>query len=130
MDDIQAAKTRLAELVEYTKTDLAEREPDTGQHVHIHHHYPPATPPAPVGQMDIASKYAGHFVLLLGGMIVMAGVTVVFVMVAQALMIAMISTAVCAMAMAGAMKSMRDSATDSKIMKQRLDATKPKRGRR
>lgn len=129
MDDIQAAKTRLAELVEYTKTDLAQREPDSGQHVHIHHHYP-APETAPVKEMDIASKYAGHFVLLLGGMIVMAGVTVVFVMIAQALMIAMISTAVCAMAMAGAMKSMRDSATDSKIMKQRLKATEPPKRRR
>jgi hypothetical protein len=124
---------RLAELVEYTRTDLARRDREIvtgdGQHIHIHHHYAapePVTPSAPE-RMDIASRYAGHFVLLLGGMIVLAGVAVVFAMIAQALMVAMISTAVCAIAAAAAVRSMRASDTDHKIIKERLKATEPRR---
>jgi hypothetical protein len=56
-------------------------------------------------------------------MIAVAGVAVVFVMIAQALMIAMISLAVCALAFAAMMRSLRQSSTDHKIMKQRLKET-------
>lgn len=134
MDEQQA---RLAELTEYTRIDLARRDreqlmtPGASQQVHIHHHYPPPAAPAPVPQMDIASRYAGHFVLLLGGMIVLAGVAVVFVMIAQALMVAAVSLAVCAVAGAAAVHSLRMSKTDADLMKQRLAATTPPvRGRR
>lgn len=132
MDEQQ--EKRLAEITEYTRADLARRDREelaaSGQHVHIHHHYalPPAPEPPP--PMDIASRYAGHFVLLLGGMIILGGIAVVFVMIAQALMIAMICIAVCSIAVAAAVASLRSSGTDRKIMDQRLAATEPPRRRR
>lgn len=125
MDEKQ--ERRLAELTEYTRADLARRDGEVvageGRHVHIHHHYPPPAAPAPVREMDIASKYAGHFVLAVWGMIALAGVAVVFVMIAQALMMGMISMAVAAVAVAVAVRSLRGSKADSKIMEQRLSAT-------
>jgi hypothetical protein len=123
MDEQQA---RLAELVEYTRYDMAERDwaqPNVNKIEIHHHHYPPAVAPVPVPEMDIASRYAGHFVLAVWAMIALAGVAVVFVMIAQALMIAMISLAICCLAFAAMVRSLRQSGTDHKIMKQRLKAT-------
>jgi hypothetical protein len=118
-------RVRLAEIVEYTRHDLARRDaaadvvPGGAQHVHIHHHYAPPPAPVPVPEMDIASRYAGHFVLAVWAMIAMAGVAVVFVMIAQALMIAMISLAICALAFAAMIKSLRYSKIDKQLADQR-----------
>lgn len=128
MDDRQ--EKRLAEITEYTRADLVRRDreqlvPGTSQQINIHHHYAPPPAPAPVPQMDIASRYAGHFVLLLGGCVILAIVAIVFVMIAQALMIAGISLAVCAVAVAAAVRSLRTGKADVAIMEQRMSATAP-----
>jgi hypothetical protein len=121
---------RLAELVEYTRHDLARRDaaadvaPGSGQHVHIHHHYAPAREAAPVPEMDIASRYAGHFVLLLGGVVILAAVTVVLVMLAQVFMVMMTSLAVCCVAVAASVGKLRYSKIDKQMGDQRERAAK------
>jgi membrane protein implicated in regulation of membrane protease activity len=80
--------------------------------------------------MDIASKYAGHFVLLLGGVVILAAVTVVLVMLAQVLMVMMITLAVCSVAVAAAVGKLRYSKIDKQIGDQRERAAKRGRGRR
>lgn len=113
--------------------------PAGGQHVHIHHHYPaePVAPAAVPDRPDVMAKYAPYFMLALGGMIIVAGIGVIVVFVLQALMGIMIafatmagSLAVVAVAVAVAARSLRSSKVDADLMAQRIEATRPRKGRK
>lgn len=104
---------RLPALVDYLKGDQVERAIKSGQPIiNITINEAPHVPP-PVPQQDVATKYAGHLVLATWSMIVLAGIAVIFTMIAGALMTMMISTAVCAVAIAAAVRSLRYSKHDA-----------------
>jgi len=100
---------RLPALIDYLKGDQVRRAVESGQpiiNITINEAARPA--PAPIKE-DIATKYAGHMILATWSVIVLAGVAVVFVMIAGALMTIMISTAVCALAVSAAIGFLRRS---------------------
>lgn len=122
-------RERLAEIVEYTRRDLVERgSPDPV--VHIHYHAAPAPEPVPVPPPTVLEKYTPHMILAVFFLIVLGIFAIVFAMIAQALMIGMLSTAVAALAIAAAVRSMRTGKYDAEMMRQRLEATESRRKHR
>lgn len=100
---------RLPALIDYLKSDQVRRAVESGQPIiNITINEAPRPAPAPVKE-DVATKYAGHMILATWSAIVLSGVAVVFVMIAGALMTMMISTAVCALAVAAAVGFLRRS---------------------
>lgn len=119
--DDQDRKTRLSEIVEYTKRDLARRDDASGA-VHIHYHEAARPEPPPAPAPDIATKYAGHFVLLLGGCVILGIMAVIAAILVPMIMGILISVAVCAggmavlaLAVAAAVKSLGSSNDAAKI---------------
>jgi len=113
-DDVELYRDRLPDLVEYLKSDQVRRAVESGKPIiNITINEAPRVP-QPVPQQDVATKYAGHLVLATWSAIVFAGIAVVFVLIAQAIMIAMISTAVCALAVAAAVRSLRQTKEEAR----------------
>jgi Flp pilus assembly protein TadB len=116
LDRYQNPRERLPALIDYLKGDQVRRAVETGQPI-INITINEAPRPAPVPtKEDIATKYAGHMILATWSMIVLAGVAVVFVMIAGAMMTMMISTAVCAVAVAAAVRSLRMSKEEARAI--------------
>jgi hypothetical protein len=116
-DEVELYRERLPALVDWLKGDQIKRAVESGQpiiNITINEAPRPA-PPAPP-EPNIATKYAGHLVLATWSAIVFAGIAVVFVMIAEAIMIAMISLAVCAIAIAAAVRSLRMSKEEAKAV--------------
>jgi hypothetical protein len=95
---------RLPELIDYVRGDLARRDAAGDQHVHVHYHQAPAPtgpiePTRPAG-MAALDCYVPYFLMLLGGMIIVAGVGALAIMLLSALVSIMISLAICAGAVA------------------------------
>jgi hypothetical protein len=107
---------RLPALIDYLKSDQAVRATETGQPVININIYEAPREAAPVAvPVDVATKYAPHMILATWSLIVLAGVAVVFVMIAGALMTMMISTAVCAVAVAASVRSLRQTKAEAKM---------------
>lgn len=74
---------RLNEITRYLQANPTPPQDIGGQHIHVHHHYaPPVISNAPVDQnpgQSVLEKYAPYYVMFLGGIIIVAGVTVVLV---------------------------------------------------
>lgn len=124
--DDQDRKARLADIVEYTKRDMREqRQHDheiDQQVVHIHYHEAERPAPPPPPPQDLATKYAGHFMLLLGGCIILAIIGVIAAILVPMIMGMLISLAICAgavavlaLAVAATVKSLGSSNEASKI---------------
>lgn len=111
---------RLAEIVEYTRHDLRQRNPTgPGGEIHIHYHEAPA--PVRPPELSVLDKYTPHLILFTGIAIIGVIVAVVFVMIAQALMIACLSIAITGIAVAAMVRSLRHSAMESKIVDHLID---------
>lgn len=114
-DDVELYRERLPALVEYLKGDQVRRAVESGQPIiNITINEAARPEPAPPREPDVATKYAPHLVLATWSAIVLAGIAVVFVMIAGALMTMMISTAVCAVAVAAAVRSLRMSKEEAR----------------
>ncbi len=124
---------RMTEIVRYLEQgrtqEIARAAAEGGQHVHIHYHAAPPVEPQPVVQQpDLIAKAFPIFVVAIGGMVVVGGLAVIFVMIMQAIVTALIVCAVCACSVAVAARSLRASKVDSDMMRQRIKATEaPKR---
>lgn len=118
MDEDQSVelyRERLPDLVDYLKGDQVRRAIESGQPVinitinEAPRSHPPAPPPE-----NIATKYAGHLVLATWSALVFAGIAIVFMMLAQAIMVTMICLAVCVVAVAAAVRSLRMSKEEAR----------------
>jgi len=70
---------RLNEIVQYLGQNPGATEVPGGQHVHIHYHQAPVNT-APVDQnpgQSVLEKYAPYYVMFLGGLVIIAGATVI-----------------------------------------------------
>lgn len=114
-DEVELYRDRLPLLVDYLKGDQVRRAVDSGQPIiNITINEAPRPAPVPPPPESIATRYAGHMILATWSLIVLAGVAVVFTMIAGALMTMMISTAVCALAVAAAIRSLRQTKEEVK----------------
>lgn len=124
-DDVELYRERLPALVDYLKGDQVRRAVESGQpiiNITINEAPRSAAPSPP--PVDVATKYAPHMILATWSAIVFAGLAIAFMMMAQAIMVTMVSLAVCALAVAGAMRSLRQTRRDAQ-----MDA-RARRGRR
>lgn len=104
----------LPELIDYLRASQHRADLESGRPI-INVIYNEAPRPAPVEpRRDPLSQYGPWLILATWTMIVVAGVAVIFVMIAGALMTMMISTAVCALAVAGAIRSLRQTKEEAK----------------
>ena len=137
--DGRSRSERLAEIVEYTRRDLSRRDAVDGA-VHIHYHEAARPEPPPPPAPDIATKYAGHFVLLLGGCLILSLITIAMAvlipMIIGMLMSLAITAGMCAVsiiAVVVAIRSLRQSGAEQEINRevvQDLRDARPKRKRR
>lgn len=110
-------RDRLPALIDYLKHDQVQRAINSGQPIiNITINEAPRSPEV-IKEPDIATKYAPHLILATWSLIVLAGVAVVFVMIASALMTIMISLAVCSLAVAAAVRSLTMSKIDAQHFK-------------
>lgn len=124
-DDVELYRERLPDLVDYLKGDQIRRAVESGQPIiNITINEAPRSAPAAPPPENIATRYAGHMILATWSAIVFAGLAIAFMMMAQAIMVTMVSLAVCALAIAGAMRSLRQTRRDAQ-----MDA-RGRRGRR
>lgn len=143
--DDQDRKTRadrLNEIVAYTRDELARRDaerdtagPQPTVVIHYHEAERPAPPPPP--PQDLATKYAGHFMLLLGGCIILAIIGVIAAILVPMIMGMLISLAICAgavavlaLAVAAAIKSLGSSNEASKINRETVRDLRDSRRKR
>lgn len=117
---------RLNEIIAYTKRDLSRRDDQEGA-VHIHYHEAARPEPPPPPAPDIATKYAGHFMLLLGGCVILALIAVIAAILIPMIMGMLISLAICvgafavsAVAVAAAVKSLGSSNESGKINREAM----------
>lgn len=116
-DEVELYRDRLPLLVDYLKGDQVQKAVDSGQPIiNITINEAPRPAPVPPPPENIATRYAGHMILATWSLIVLAGVAVVFLMLAEAIMIAMISLAVCALAVAAAIRSLRMSKEEARAV--------------
>lgn len=106
----------LPELIDYLRADQRAADLESGRPI-ININYYEAPRPAPVEpKQDVATKYAGHLVLATWSAIVFTGIAITFMMIAGALMTIMISTAVCALAVAASIRSLRLSRIEARMV--------------
>lgn len=110
----------LPELIDYLRADRYRQDLESGRPIInvIYNEAPRPAPPAPP-EPNIATKYAGHLILATWSLIVVTGVVITFVMLAGAIMTILISTAVCAVAVAGSVRSLRMSKEEARAMRTR-----------
>jgi len=137
MDDQTERTEKLAEIVAYTRRDLAQRDaagPQPTIVINYHEAERPAPPPPP--PQDIASKYAGHFVLLLGACVIL-GILGVVAAYLLPLIMGMLATlaifagavAVLAIAVAAAIKSLGQTSESHKINREVVEDLRRSRRR-
>jgi hypothetical protein len=114
----------LPELIDYLRASQHRADLESGRPI-INVIYNEAPRPAPVPpRRDPLSEYGPWLILATWTMIALAGVAVIFVMIAGALMTMMISCAVCALAVAAAIRSLRMSKEEARAV------ARGRRGRR
>lgn len=121
---------RMKEIAEYVQRDLATRDGPVPQ-VHIHYHAAPVEPPAPLPAQSrgevVLINAVPYFVILLGGVVILAAVGVITVLLVPALMalavtvaVVMCGFAVCLAAAAAAVRSLRQSKTEAAASRELL----------
>lgn len=106
---------------------------DQGQHVHVHHHYAPAPvhqDTRPVDQnpgQSVLDKYAPYFVLLLGGVVILAIVGVIAAILVPMIVTMLIALAVCigaiavlAVAVGGSLGHLNKQRMDQTVLKKAI----------
>jgi hypothetical protein len=107
-------RDRLPALIDYLQHDQVQRAINSGQPIiNITINEAPRDPPSAIKEPDVMAKYAPYLMLATWSMIVLAGVAVIFVMIAGALMTIMISLAVCVLAIAASVRALRYSKYDA-----------------
>lgn len=97
------------EVIDYYRAEVARRRTADGAGPPIIINITPPAPPAPPDtRPDVLAKYAPYLVLATWSAIVFGGLAVVLIMIMHAIMIAMLSVAVCAVAVAASVRSMRE----------------------
>jgi hypothetical protein len=131
-------RRRMGEITEYLNRELAA--PDgRAPAVHVHYHaapQPPAAPPAEQSPgQEALDRAVPYFVMLLGGVVILACVAVIAVMLVPALIslavtcaIVMGGFALVSLSIAAAVRSLRQSRAESKVIGAAL-ARKGRRGR-
>ncbi len=131
----ESDRQRMAEITEYLQGEL-DRQGQAAGGVHVHYHASPApvaTSPAGQSRGEVALINATpYFIILLGGVVILACVGVVTVLLLPALLTAVVGVAVvmggfavCAVAVAASVRSLRQSKTETQVI-----ANAMKRGRR
>lgn len=111
-EEVELYRERLPDLVDWLKGDQVQRAIDSKQPIiNITINEAPRVPQE-IPKQDIATKYAGHLVLATWSALVFAGIAIVFIMMATAIMTMMISVAVCALAVAASVRSLRQMGRD------------------
>ena len=127
----------MAELAEYVRGEVARRDGEAPV-IQIHYHAAPVEPPAPLAEQSrgevVLINAAPYFLLLLGGVVILACVGTVTVLLLPALltMVVMVAVvmggfAVCTVAVAASVRSLRQSRTEAATAR---DAMKRSRRRR
>jgi hypothetical protein len=97
------------ELIEYLEGEVARRRTADGAEPPIIINITPPAPPAkPDTRPDVLAKYAPYLVLATWSAIVLAALVVAFIMLAGAIEVMLITAAVCAVAVAAAVRSLRE----------------------
>lgn len=123
-----------SEVIAMIKTELAERQIGSGASIHIHYHAgtPSAPSPAPVHDhaQDRRDKIKEYIVIAILGEIALGSLAAVALLLVPTIMAVttmlttfMIGFAVSVVALAAAIRSLRQTGTDRQIMSQRLKAT-------
>jgi len=123
-DEVELYRERLPDLVEYLKGDQVRRAIESGQPI-INITINEAPRAAPVeAKPGPLEKYTEYMILYVGFAIIAGIFAVIFLLLAQAIMITMISLSVCAVAVAAAVRSLRMSKEEAKAV------ARGRRGRR
>ena len=123
-----------SEVIAMIKGELAERQLGSGASIHIHYHAAPSAAPAPTLAHGNATrrtdKLVEYIVIMILAEIALGSLAVVTILLVPALMSLatimstfMIGFAIAVVAVAAAVRSLRQTGTDRKIMDQRLRAT-------
>jgi hypothetical protein len=130
---------RMAELAEYVRGEIVSRGGDLGQtKIEVHYHAAPVvidTKPVELNAGDaLLAKYTPYFVVLLGGVVVLACVGVITVLLLPALltMVTMIAVvmggfALSAVAVSASVRSLRQSAMDRDVVRQAVKSVRKRR---
>jgi hypothetical protein len=123
-DEVELYRERLPDLVEYLKGDQVRKAVESGQPViNITINEAPRAAPVEAKPGPLA-KYTEYMILYLGFAIIAGIFAVIFMIMAPAIMTVMISLAVCAIAVAAAVRSLRMTREEAKAV------TRGRRGRR
>lgn len=115
-NDVELYRERLPDLVDYLKGDQVRRAVESGKPI-IHITVNEAARPAPVEpRQDVLAKYAPYLILATWSMVVATGVVIAFIMMATAIMTILISLAVCTIAVAGGVRSLRMSKEEARAV--------------
>lgn len=132
-------RQRMAELAEYVRGEIVSRGGDLGQtKIELHYHAAPVkidTAPVDASAGDaVLAKYTPYFIVLLGGVVILACVGVVTVLLLPALltMVTMIAVvmggfAVMSIAVAASVKSLKQSASDRDVVRQAVKGGRRRR---
>lgn len=130
-------RKRLAEITEYLSGELAARGPGETGGIHVHYHAAPVVLPDPPAAQTrgevVLINAAPYFILLLGGVIVLACVGTVAVILVPALLALAVTCAIVlgsftvfAIAVAAMVRSLRSTKTERQVSASLLK----KKGRR
>jgi choline-glycine betaine transporter len=131
-------RQRMAELVEYVHGEIVSRGDHGTPKIEVHYHAAPVvidtTPVEPNAGDRVLAKYTPYFIVLLGGAVILAIVGVVTVLLVPVLMamvtmiaVVMLGFAVAMIAVAGSVKSLRQSASDRDVVKQAVRTGRKRR---
>lgn len=125
-------RERMNELAEYVQREIVSRGAVGGEtKIELHYHAAPVvidtTPVEPNAGDALLAKYTPYFVLLLGGVVILACVGVIAVLLVPALMamVTMIAVvmggfALCSVAVAASVRSLRQSRTEARTVQTAL----------
>jgi hypothetical protein len=113
---VELYRERLPDLVEYLKGDQVRRAVESGRPI-INITINEAPRPAPVAPPpDPLAKYTPYMILYLGFTIIAGIFAVILVMIVPMIETLLIATAVCSVAVAAAVRSLRITRTEAKVM--------------
>lgn len=125
-------RERMAELAEYVQREIVSRGAGGGEtKIELHYHAAPVVidtkPVEPNAGQDVLAKYTPYFIVLLGGVVILACVGVIAVLLVPALMamvtmiaVVMGSFALCSVAVAASVRSLRQSKADRDVVQTAL----------
>ena len=135
----ESDRQRMAELVKYVRGEIDSRDhTDSVPKIEVHYHAAPVVidtaPVEPNAGDRVLEKYTPYFIVLLGGVVILACVGVVTVLLLPALLtmvtmiaVVMLGFSVATLAVAGSVKSLRQSASDRDVVKQAVKTGRRRR---